>query len=207
MFRPFGNPPRSRAQCPWCKSLERHRLIALYLRRERFFGGLGRVLDIGPFPALSRLAAQHASELVTLDLEAPDVDIHANIEALPLPDESFDTLVCVHVLEHVSNDRAALLEMRRILRPGGRAILQVPLLAGEGDSDEDPSVIDPAERRARFGQHDHVRSYGRADFRRRITDAGFHVAEISSSVVSTSEVRRFGLAGDLVYVATLASAV
>lgn len=201
-FRPHGNPLRRRARCPRCGSLERHRLIARYLDQQDFFNGLGRLLDIGPWPPLTRFAGRHAIETVTLDLHAADVDVRAPIEELPFDDGGFDTVLCVHVLEHVEDDHAGLREIRRVLRHSGRAILQVPLLAEDGPTDEDPSVTDPAERQARFGQHDHVRAYGR-DFSGRVAAAGFVVDEVqTAAIASDRERRRFGLPSDVLYVAT-----
>jgi SAM-dependent methyltransferase len=95
--------------------------------------------------------------------------VAADLERLPFEDASFDRVLCVHVLEHVRDDAAALLELHRILRPGGEALIMVPLY---GDAtDEDPDA--PADERVRrFGQADHVRLYGAADLRARIEQAG-----------------------------------
>jgi SAM-dependent methyltransferase len=204
LFLPYGDPRRWRARCPWCGSLERHRLVAFILERENFFGGLGRVLDIGPFAPMTRLLASHGSELVTLDLHNPTADVQAPIEALPFDDASFDTIACMHVLEHLTDDRAGLRELRRVLRSNGRVILQVPLHAGDGPTVEDPAVVDPAERRARFGQHDHVRAYGR-DSGERVASAGFAVTETRSHIAaSVRERRRFSLSRerDVLYLAS-----
>lgn len=202
LFLPFGRPLRWGARCPRCGSLERHRLLALYLRRERFLGGLGRVLAIGPFSPVSRFLKGHATELVTLDLNNPLADVRAPIEALPFPDATFDTIECSHVLEHVTDDMAGLAEMRRVLTVGGSAMIQVPFFAGDGPTDEDPSVVAPEERRRRFGQHDHVRAYGR-DFPDRLAAAGFAFEQIgASTLVADREARRLGLADDILYHAT-----
>jgi SAM-dependent methyltransferase len=94
----------------------------------------------------------------------------ADARELPFEDDSFDAILCVHVLEHVADDRAALRELRRVLRPRGWAVIQVPILRDK--TIEDPAEQDPAQRLRRFGQDDHVRVYGE-DFFDRLSEAGF----------------------------------
>jgi SAM-dependent methyltransferase len=187
-FLPLGRPPRWRARCPRCGALERHRFLALYLRERDFFGGLGLVLEVGPFPPMTRLLREAASTVTTLDLYNPEAEVQGNLERLPLGDETFDCVVCMHVLEHVDDDAAALGEIRRVLRPRGRAILQVPFVAGSV-TDEDPSVTDPRERLARFGQHDHVRTYG-DDFPERAARAGLVLETVRLQDIATAKVVR-----------------
>ena len=98
-----------------------------------------------------------------------------DITAIGHPDESFDVVICNHVLEHVSDDRRAMRELLRILRPGGWAMLQVPLDPSREATLEDPRIVDPRERRRAFGQYDHVRLYGR-DYPERLRSQGFKVA-------------------------------
>lgn len=69
--------------------------------------------------------------------------------------ELFDAVVANHVLEHIPEDRKAMSEILRVLKPGGWAILQVSI---EGEETfEAPTITDPAVRERLFGQHDHVR--------------------------------------------------
>jgi SAM-dependent methyltransferase len=152
--------------CPACGSLERHRAFWLYAR-DRFAPGL-RVLHFAPEPCLeSRLRPK--LDYISVDLEPGAADIAAAIEDLPFKDETIDRVICLHVLEHVADDAAALRELRRVLAPGGQALIMVPLL---GDTtDEDPEAP-PDERVRRFGQADHVRLYGAADLVARIAAAG-----------------------------------
>jgi len=95
-----------------------------------------------------------------------------DITNLPFEDDIFDAIICSHVLEHIQNDKKAISELFRILKPGGFAILQVPISKILETTFEDPSVILPEERKKIFGQFDHVRIYGQ-DFKTRIEEAGF----------------------------------
>lgn len=168
-----GSPDRGR--CPHCGSLQRHRLLWLYLRdhTDLLHAPRKRVLHWAPEPALGdRLAATEAIDYVSADLEPGAAELVLDISDIDLPDDSVDVVICVHVLEHVPDDRRALRELRRILRPGGWAVLQVPIQVTE--TDEDVTETSPAVRLERFGQEDHVRRYGE-DFFDRVRDAGFHV--------------------------------
>lgn len=174
-FRSGGVRPRPNARCPNCGALERHRFLAVLL------DGLGpaltrasTVVDIAP----TRYTTAHLDRLevaryVRVDLD-PDadgraVDVQASLTHLPFPADSVDLLLCYHVLEHVPDDRAAMREIARVLRPGGRALVQVPF-RGSRETDEDPDAPED-ERIARFGQADHVRWYG-GDFEDRLAEAG-----------------------------------
>lgn len=168
-FRPTGNPRRPDTACPFCNSVERHRLLTLLIQSEPELVA-GRVLHFAPEASLGGLFRDRAAEYVTTDLSA-QTDVTADIVDLPFPDDRWDAIVCSHVLEHVPEDVAAMRELRRVLTPGGHAIVIVPRVAGL-PTDEDPSVTDPAERMRRFGQPDHVRMYG-DDLADRLRSAGF----------------------------------
>lgn len=172
-YRPFRG--RKTARCPECRSLERHRHLWLFLERKTdFFDRPRRLLHVAPEKALEpRLRAHPRIDYVAGDLN-PSRPGHVRLDLteLALPDDSFDSVLCYHVLEHVPEDRLAMSELLRVLRPGGWGIVQVPI---EGETtDEDPSVTDPEERLRRFHQRNHVRLYGR-DFYDRLSDAGFDV--------------------------------
>jgi SAM-dependent methyltransferase len=179
-FRSFGDPPRRRAQCRRCGSLERHRALWSWLERQLPVGA--RVLHSAPEPALYRkLRARSDLDYVTTEL-APGADsidpamVRADLQNLPFESGAFDVVVCSHVLEHVPDDGKAMREIRRVLTPRGLAALQVPV--DERDSTyDDERITAPEARRSAFGQADHVRLYGR-DFRDRLRAAGFDVAVI-----------------------------
>ena len=160
--------------CPWCDSRPRHRMMWLWMRRETdLFSAKRRLLHLAPERGLrARLASAKNISYTSADIEPQSVDVAIDLCASPLRDASFDAIICSHVLEHIPDDRKAMKELVRMLRPGGWALLLVPLDL-DRRTDEDPSAT-KEERLARFGQEDHVRSYGH-DYLDRLRDAGFDV--------------------------------
>jgi SAM-dependent methyltransferase len=202
-FLPFGVGGKLRASafCPACSSLERDRAGWLHLTHNRALRPGLRLLHVAPEACLEpRLRHVLGDGYVTADLVRDDVDYNVSVEELPFPEARFDAVICNHVLEHVTDDRRAMRELYRVLIPGGWALLQVPLEPAREQTLEDPSVTSPAERRRRFGQHDHVRSYGQ-DYSRRLREAGFEVEPVSvRDEYDTEEIRCFGLvASDTVF--------
>lgn len=177
LFSAAGSPPRWDAQCSECGALERHRLFALALQAGLAPKGPGDILHFAPEPSITSLLKQYARRYVTADLFRPGVDLRLNIEALDLPDGEFDVIFCSHILEHV-DDKRALSELNRVLRPGGVMYAMTPIVEGWAQTYEDPSVRSEQERELHFGQHDHIRYYGR-DFRDRLTAAGYEVEEFT----------------------------
>jgi SAM-dependent methyltransferase len=177
LFRPFGWPLRPEAMCPHCGSLERHRLLKLWLdeNRERVAGK--RVLHFAPETAISNLVRPLTETYVTADIAAGS-DLRLNIEEIELPDESYDLIICSHVLEHV-DDRAALAEMHRILVVGGIALLMTPIVEGWTKTYENRTITEPNDREVHFGQEDHVRYFG-SDFRDRVRSVGFTLDEFTA---------------------------
>ena len=199
---PFGRSGRADAYCPVCESLERHRLHWIYLRErtELLDGRPRRWLHVAPEAVLAgRLRALPGVRYVSADLADPRAMLRLDVARLPFADGAFDAILCSHVLEHVADDRAAMRELRRVLRPGGLALLPVPPIRTERTS-EDAGEADPAERRRRFGHPDHVRRYGR-DYPERLAEAGFRVEVTGAAELAGAEgVCRFGLAnGDEVF--------
>jgi SAM-dependent methyltransferase len=167
---------RADAACPRCGSLERHRLLWVWLRGHGALGGAVRdVLHVAPEPGLRRaLRGVPGVRWVGGDLSPEDPGVAAlDLTALPFADGSFDMVLCSHVLEHVADDGRAMTEVRRVLRPEGMAVLQQPVDDRLERTREDPGAP-PAERLRLFGQEDHVRVYGR-DFVERLRAAGFEV--------------------------------
>ena len=171
---PPGLFQRPESKCPLCGSLERHRLIWLYLNRQTdlFDGHKKKMLHVAPELQLVRLFQKRDY----IDYLSADLYAHAmvkmDITEIQYPGNTFDVIYCSHVLEHVQDDRKAMDEFYRILKPGGWAILQVPITADA--TLEDPTVISPKERERLFGQDDHVRRYG-PDYKARLMEAGFSV--------------------------------
>ncbi|MEO1686845.1 MAG: methyltransferase domain-containing protein, partial [Pseudomonadota bacterium] len=172
-FLPAGLSPRPDARCPRCGSLERHRVLKTLVDRSQGMDALGRVLHFAPETFVEDILRPLSTGYVTTDLFMPNVDQRLNIEKLDLEDASFDTVICIHVLEHVS-DAAALPELLRVLRPGGTAVLDVPIAWSMDETYENEAVTSETDRLLHFGQPDHVRMYGR-DFADRVAAAGFEV--------------------------------
>ena len=201
-FVPYGvRPRRPHAQCPSCGSVERHRLLWLYLReRTDLFVRAQRLLHVAPEEGFQeRLRTIPGLRYASADLASPLAGVRADVQRLPFADAAFDSLFCHHVLEHVPDDRMAMRELLRVLRPGGWALLQSPLRSDQAETDEDPSIVDPRERERRFGQRDHVRVYGR-DYADRLRAAGFAVEPERFFKSLPPEHRvRYGLKGETIW--------
>lgn len=193
-FLPFGSEARPGAACPHCRSLERHRLLWLFLqsRTDLFDGRPRTMLHVAPEECLaSRFRAALGDGYLTADLDGSKAMVAMDITDIRYPDESFDVICCSHVLEHVQDDRRAMREFHRTLKKDGWAILLVPI--GAERTFEDPSVTDPDERTRLFGQFDHVRLYGR-DYVDRLREAGFAVEVVEADELAGPDDRvRMGL--------------
>lgn len=164
--------------CPYCGSLDRDRLIALYLLKEQFFEKNDvSVLHIAPSVALDRWISGLASQYHTLDLFMENVTYRCDIQDMKeINDSSYDLWICSHVLEHVKDDICALKELRRVLKPNGVGILLVPIDLSNKETDEEWG-LSTEENWRRFGQDDHSRLYSKKDFLKRIEESGFTVFE------------------------------
>lgn len=113
-------------------------------------------------------------DYISADLESPLATVRMDITNILFDDNTFDVILCVHVLEHVMDDRKAMRELYRVLKPGGWAILQSPVDPDYEKTFEDPDIVSPEDRERFFGQKNHVRIYGR-DYKDRLEEAGFTV--------------------------------
>ncbi|HRZ41797.1 MAG TPA: methyltransferase domain-containing protein [Bacteroidales bacterium] len=175
-FLPYGNAGADNRLCPSCLSLERHRFLWLYLKnRTDFFTAPRKVLHVAPEqPFISRFRSMKNLDYTTADLVSPLADLKMDIMQIPMPDDIYDVVICNHVLEHVTDDRTAMREILRVLKPGGWAILQVPVDWTRNHTLEDPTVTSAADRERIFGQYDHLRFHG-TDYPDRLKEAGFLV--------------------------------
>lgn len=176
---PYGRTNvRENALAPHSMSLERHRLIWLYLREQTtFFSAPQRVLHIAPeYCFLKLFKKQKNLDYTTADLISPWADVKMDVQAIPFSDSQFDVVICNHVLEHVDSDYKAMQEIHRVLKPGGFAILQVPMDLSMERTLEDPAFNTPELREKHYQQRDHLRLYGR-DYGNRLRNAGFIVDE------------------------------
>lgn len=171
----------------------------LFLKERKVLRAGLRVLHVAPEGCLrEKLTVLPGVKYTAGDKFTPGYDypagtIDLDITSMPFKDDSFDLVLCSHVLEHVPDDRTAMKELYRVLSPGGLALLMVPVDMARAVTDEDPTVIDSKERIARFGQFDHVRQYGR-DYPDRLRSAGFTVVEDAlAERLSPEQVFRYGL--------------
>ena len=186
---------RSQAKCPRCGALERHRVLWLFLERETdLFERPGAMLHVAPeYTFLRRFSRTSGLRYVTGDFDSALADVQLDVMDLPFEVESFDFLICNHVLEHVDDDRLALSEINRVLKPGGWAILMCPVDYRRATTLEDPEVVTPQDRHRVFGQSDHARLYGR-DYGDRLAAAGFDVrAESYLDAFDEETIGRLGL--------------
>lgn len=188
---------RPEARCPACGALERHRLIALFFREwsDLYAGGDRSMLHFSPEAVFEQQFRRIPGlDYLTADLSDPRVMVQMDIAAIPYPDQHFDIIYCSHVLEHVPDDRQAIRELRRVLKPSGWAVLQVPVTAER--TIEDPTITDPQERLRLFGQEDHVRRYG-IDYPERLEAAGFRVLAIpAEGIAGEARIARLGIDED-----------
>ena len=178
---PYGyEKQRNNVLSPSTLSLERHRLLWLYLKNETdFFTSkeLKKVLHFAPEQAFyKRFRNQKNLDYTTTDLFSPLADVKADICNLPFKDNQYDVILCNHVLEHIPDDTKAMQELYRVLKPGGMAILQIPQDLKREVTFADDTITDQKERAKIFGQYDHVRIYGR-DYFDKLRSIGFKVIE------------------------------
>lgn len=197
MFLPYGyGTQRNNVLAPGTLSLERHRLLWLYLKNETdFFSAAKKVLHFAPEQAFyKRFKNQKNLDYTTTDLLSPLADVKADICNLPFEDNSYDIILCNHVLEHIPDDTKAMQELYRVLKPGGMGIFQIPQDLNRDKTFEDDSITDRDERAKIFGQYDHVRIYGR-DYFDKLRSIGFTVVEENyTKKLSAIEVEKFCLA-------------
>ena len=189
---------RKNALCPGTLSLERHRLLWLYLDREtNFLTSNLKVLHVAPEQVFYKKFKKLKNwEYFTFDLNSPIADIKGDLISTNFKDEYFDLIICNHVLEHIEDDKSALDEMYRILKYNGISILQVPINVKRENTFEDLSIKSKIQREKYFGQYDHVREYG-LDFKDRVEQAGFKVEMINySEKISENLVIKYGLMKD-----------
>ena len=169
-FLPYGyGKVRENVLSPSTLSLERHRLLWLYLQRKTDF---------------------------TSDLYSPLADVKADICDLPFEDEQFDVIFCNHVLEHIPDDTQAMRELYRVLSKGGWGIFQVPQELERAETFSDDTITDPKERARIFGQYDHVRIYGK-DYFDKLRSIGFEVIPTPCrEIASEEEIKKYRLVAE-----------
>jgi SAM-dependent methyltransferase len=190
-FLPYGyENQRENVLSPSTLSLERHRLLWLYLKNETdFFTTKKKVLHMAPEQCFVNRFKDLGHEYITADLNSPIADIRANITDLPFEENTFDIIFCNHVLEHIQDDTKAMKELYRVMKKGGMGVFQIPQDLNRETTFEDNSITDKKERAKIFGQYDHVRIYG-LDYFTKLRSIGFKVDEVNYSQKISSELSR-----------------
>lgn len=194
-FKPNPRDGRPDAMCPRCEAVERHRLLTHFLQhRTGLFSAPLRVIDFAPmYGMMRRFKSLPNLDYLAVDLSLAWVDRRVDITGLPFPDQSFDAIICYHVLEHVPDHLRGMRELFRVLRPGGWGVIQVPVDMNREETLEDPAIVTPEDRLRVYGHADHKRLYGR-DYSAMLQSAGFDVEIIPYlDSFSEGEKRRLGL--------------
>jgi SAM-dependent methyltransferase len=186
-FLPFGKPPRPNALCPICGVVERHRLAWVFLQRRTnlLSGPPRRMLHFAPEPGLTaRFRRICHLDYLSADLFDPRAMARIDIQNMDFPSDSFDVIYCSHVLQDIPDDRRSLAELYRVLRPGGWALIQLPIKSEP--TFEDPTLSTQAERQKAYGAATFHRRCG-PDYVERIESAGFRVTTFSALDIITKE--------------------
>lgn len=205
-FLSYGSKVKHRENvlCPYDLTLERHRLMWLYLKGETsFFEDPIELLHIAPEQCFhKKFKNQKNLKYLTGDLESPIADLHFDLHDIPLEDNRFDVIFCNHVLEHVDDAMQCMKELYRVMKPGGWGIMQVPQDFTRDKTYEDPTITSPEEREKHFWQKDHVRLFGK-DYPEWLTKVGFEVEEFVVKKEFTKEdIDRFRLpSNEILYIA------
>jgi SAM-dependent methyltransferase len=189
-FLSAGLYRRPNRLCPGCASLERYRMVPLVLARE-LRQPRPRVLELAPKECLTKYCRDQGWRYASSDLSSPTAMVRGDLRAMPFASDSFDAIVCFHVLEHIHDDAPSFREIGRMLKPDGFGLLCVPL-QGQVTQEGAP----PSEWERLYGQDDHVRMYG-MDIEQRMRDAGLQVQRIDTlSYFTAADLDRYALRGD-----------
>ena len=202
-FLPYGTVKRrDNVLCPKCLSLERHRLLWLFLNQKtNFFTDKINLLHIAPEQCFyKRFRKQENINYLSGDLYSPLADVKMDIHKMPFEGNRFDVVLCNHVLEHVDDSHKAMTEIYRVLKPGGWAVMQVPLDTTREETYEDPTITSDEDREKHFWQKDHVRLFG-LDYPKKLEAAGFKITPINfSKELPADVVTKFRLQeGEIIY--------
>ncbi len=186
--------------CPHCESSDRDRLIYKFMNKSiselNSKHGTLSILEFAPSPTLKDAVKKLDDKISysSADLYMPEADKKVDICHMKesYKDNSFDFIICSHVLEHVEDDFAAMKELRRILRKTGKLIVLVPII-DKDIFDEDISEKDEKERWRKFAQGDHLRLYSKKEFINRLNKANLTVSELNISNLGIKSGTKIGV--------------
>jgi SAM-dependent methyltransferase len=207
-FAPFGDSRRKNAWCPNCQGLERHRLLWKYFEEKtNLYSHPLKVLHVAP----EDIFFNHFKQQKNIDYYPVDIFPHLypkgttylDILDHEIPDNSFDVIICNHVFQYIEDDKKAIKNIYKLMKPGGWGIMQVPIDTTKKVTYEDSSITDPLEREKAFGLKEHVRYYS-YDYADRLREAGFKVTvDDYTSKFSDEEIYKYGFwKGDSIYYCT-----
>ena len=181
-FLPHGNIPRENARCPYCRSLERTRILMYYLQNEmNIFGTKQTILHFAPEKAIeNRLKLYNKLEYITADINPTLADAVIDIQNIPFDDKKCDLVICSHVLGHVPDESKAIDEIYRVLKVGGQALILTVIDPNRSKTFENKALKTPNERLIHYGEPDLLRLHGQ-DFSLRLQRNGVKVERIDYS--------------------------
>jgi SAM-dependent methyltransferase len=187
---------RTNAKCPNCNSLERTRLLWYYIQRKNLLFPKMNLLHVAPESCLYKIFEKKDLNYRPIDkfekgYQYPKLTYNMDVTSLIFDDDYFEGVICIHVLEHVLEDRKAISEFYRVIKGGGWAIILVPFDENLSITFEDSKIVNPEERLKYFGQTDHVRVCGN-DYIRRFEEAGFIIEDLDfDKTISQDDILKF----------------
>ncbi len=177
------------AICPNCNSWFRHRMMQQFIDDSGFLEGQPTLLHFAPeIFYVPNFAKKLGKNYYTCDLKVMESPNHhiVNINNIKFEDNTFDRIICSHVLEHIETDEQAISELYRVMKPGGVALIGVPTY---GDVTEEDLSFTTAQRKLHYGINVHVRLYG-TDISKKLEKAGFTVQMESIDTIKGNYMER-----------------
>jgi SAM-dependent methyltransferase len=184
-------------ECPKCRAIDRDRLYAMYF--DKYFDNLNHsgkynLLDIAPSVLKKYLLGLPFINYRSADLYMPGVDDKVDLTDMNIyEDNRFDIFICSHVLEHVKDDKKAIAELYRVLKPAGWGIAMVPIMLSLEETLEDDKIVSVADKWKYYGQDDHVRMYSKKGFTKNLKEAGFAVTEYGVDYFGMDQYEKNGI--------------
>lgn len=183
-FKPYVNIIHREVECPQCKSHERHRALWFFFNERKDLLKKGnKFLHFAPEIQFNELFRSAGMEYHPVDISFNNslVEEQIDIQDIPYENDYFDVIYCSNILEHVPDDKKGMSELYRVLKPGGIALILVPIngISYEMPVDksktfENPKYNTPKLREKYYGQDDHLRLYG-TDFKDKLINVGFKI--------------------------------